>query len=167
MRRSVWIVLGLAVSGTLGAYLVATNSRPDPRTLADRGYQLLGKGDYAAAASEFERAIAALAPDDRTFFGARVGLVRACIVPAPDKALADFESLAESHPRAVDALLYRSIATEMHAQDRAKHAYRVLDAGIKRFPENEDLPRVMERLRRAEKDPEALATLKGLGYLDH
>ena len=78
---------------------------------------------------------------------------------------------AEDNARAIMAkwdLDYATVGNKMTSAKAFQDAIAVIDAGIKKFPEDEKLPKLIEVVQaeaEAEGDEGALKALEGLGYL--
>ena len=160
--RSTSLFLALALT------LASCGGAADPASLNSNGYDALGSRDHAAAATEFQAALDALAGDtaNTEYQRAMMGLIEANVHLDAPSAQADFIALAESG--SVSARDYAYVGGLLADAKKYPQAIAVLDHGVKANPETPDLIAILKRIEAdASKsgDADTLKALEGLGYL--
>jgi hypothetical protein len=133
----------------------------DPK---EAGYQALQSGDYAAAAADFEKALAARSPSDADYVEVAVVHCQALAHVDPAKTKTTFLALGDQ----VTDKDYSSVVVELVDVKEFQVAIDILEAGVTRFPESPKMELIKDKVVKASLetgDPALLAKLKGLGYL--
>ena len=78
---------------------------------------------------------------------------------------ASLERLGGTYPKQVNGALYRAVADKLKAAGDGAGAIDVLDAGLKRFPDDAKLFQEQIDAAKATADPDEIERLKALGYL--
>lgn len=150
----------LALSTTLAAC-----GGGDPKESA---YQALNSGDYAAAAADFEKAMAGVDAGSADYVGLAVGRCEALAHTDAPAAKNEMIALAGSHEGKVSSKDYTLVASKMVDARNFVPAIELLDDGIKnRFKDDPKLLALMDKIKaEAEKsgDDGAMEALSGLGY---
>lgn len=74
------------------------------------------------------------------------------------------ERLAAAYPKQITPALYRSLADKLKIAGDGEGAVSVLDAGLKRYPEDPSFQKAIDDLK-VSGDPAEIEKLKALGYL--
>jgi len=154
------ITLVAFLSGSLaGCGESARDSLTAARTaLSDANY------DEAIGAAE---AGLALGADEITAWGLELVKLEALArAGRPEETLAQLASLATQRPEQVPADQYAATADQLRAAEQAGAAVQVLDQGLQRFPDDEELLAQIEAAKAAPAPgSDELEMLKSLGYL--
>jgi len=133
----------------------------------------LSEARQSLAASAFGDAIAsaqeglAKQPDDVTTWGLEVVVLEAQARKGDaDAAQAQLERLATSYPGRIAASDYSSTAALLKAADEKPGAIVILDLGVKRFPGDPVLAKMIEESVATGNDPAELEMLRSLGYIE-
>ena len=124
--------------------------------------------DAQTALGYFAEALGALQPSDPGYERARMGEIDAKIRLTPSAATQSFLAYAQEQPDQVDAGDYHKVGVQLSERSAFTDAVVVLDAGLKRFPDDPKLTEAMDRTSAAAQeagDSSALDKLKGLGYV--
>jgi hypothetical protein len=104
-------------------------------------------------------------PDDKTAWGLELVLLEA---NARSGKVAEtkgkLNELEIAHPERVTASTYSSTAQQLKDAGKVADQIEVLDAGLKRFPDDPTLQSALEKAKQTN-DPAALERLKSLGYI--
>jgi len=155
------LALGLALLGSCGGSAT-------PAENVQAGSTALGKSDWRAAQSSFEAALAALPAEDAAYKRAKLGQVEALIQLDATRAKTEFLAYADSAAATLDSKDWRAVMTKLTAKGKFAEAIGVLEAGLKKHPQDGDIKKMGDAIKvAAEKagDSGALDSLKGLGYL--
>lgn len=128
------------------------------------GFQALQSGDYADAAADFEKALATRGQSDADYVEVAVGQCQALAHVDAEKAKTKFLALGD---QAADKD-YSIVVAELVTAKELLVAVEVMEAGVTRFPESPKMQQLKDKVVKASQesgDPDALAALKGLGYL--
>ncbi len=158
--RTTLLALGLALP------LAACGGGGSPADLTDDGYAALNSGDPSTARSKFEDALEGLAETDAGYMRAKMGHIEALVRTDPGAAQEEFLALASSTE--LKALEYRKIGSQLMNEKAFTEATAVLDAGYKKFPDDDKFKAVIDQLAEAAAaagDAEAMSGLEGLGYI--
>lgn len=140
----------------------------DPAALTNGGYEKLGGGDFAAAAKDFEQALASLDTNDKDYLRAKMGHIEANTQINPGQAKEDFLALAEGMPSKITDRQYNQIGGRLGEAGAFTEAIDLVTAGMAAHPESPHLKKLVDTLgdKAAQgDDPAALAALKSLGYV--
>lgn len=142
----------------------------DPKTRTDAGYSALQQKDFDVARDEFDAALEAIGDDEGHgyYLKAKLGRVEALAALDPGQANRELAALADAMPQKIDDGDYYAIGGRMIDEDKLSEAVELLTAGMERFPDSENLPRLRDRAgKRAEEQGDAgvLDSLRGLGYV--
>lgn len=140
----------------------------DPKTLIDDGSKALNSGDYRAAASSFDEALAALDASSPEWLRAKLGGIQARTQIDGVKAMDEFLQLAKASPGKVTAEHFNLIGSRLGDASKLTEATKVLEVGMEMHPESPHLKALLAELGKkaeASGDPEALKNLKSLGYI--
>jgi len=155
------LALGLAFLGSCGGSATPAES-------VQAGSTALGKSDWRTAQTSFESALAALPAEDPAYKRAKLGQVEALIQLDAARAKTEFLAYADNPKAALDSKDWRNVMTKLTAKGKFAEAIGVLEAGLKKHPEDGDIKKMGDAIKvAAEKagDTNALGSLAGLGYL--
>jgi hypothetical protein len=125
----------------------------------------LEAGDYAAAADAAGRGLAAGA-EGATAWGLELAALEGeARGGRTDAAISRLERLAGAYPEQVRSALYVQTASHVKEGGDAPGAISVLDAGAKRFPDDEDIVLAIEQAKSSGSDAE-IERLRSLGYVE-
>jgi len=167
-RRTFTLAFSLAV---LAFAMGCGGGGSDPEALVTQGFDSLGRGDFAAAHAQFDKALDALGPsggDPDLVFRAKYGLIQAKIrTGEADDAKDEFLALPAAFPGKLTSKEYRNVAGSLSGGDENLLAIEILDAAIQAFPDQKPaLEADIEAIRqKPDLDPEAMEKLKKLGYV--
>ena len=150
--------------------LASCGGSGDPVALTKLGEKALGSQDFASALSEFEAALEAIGADSSHayYLRARLGSIEARAATDAAKALAEVIELSTARTGAVDDADFNRIASRMASAGKFKEAVALLGHAKGLFPESAHLDKLGAKLASDAKkadDPEAMAALKGMGYV--
>ena len=159
-----------ALIALLACLQTACGGSSDPRTLTDEGRKALNSGDYQAAASSYEKALAELEnnTDSPEWKQAKLGLVQALARIDAARAKKDFLDYAAANPSKVNDSDFNLIAGRLADANKLNEAIEVLKVGKEKFPESPHLDTLGDQLaKKAQSSGDAGAqdALKGLGYV--
>lgn len=159
--------LGLLLFLTLAA---CGGAGRDPAQLTTKGNQALGSGELATAQGYFDQAIEVIGGDTShpEYMRAHMGAIEAHTKTDPDRAVADFLTLAKAKPDGIRDRDYQLIGGRLGDAQNFDQAIELAQAGKKAFPESTTLDALVRSLgdrAQASGNDEALKTLKGLGYV--
>ena len=140
----------------------------DPSALTNGGYEKLGGGDFAAAAKDFEQALASLDTNHQDYLRAKMGHIEANTQINAAQAKDDFLALAEAMPSKITDRHYNQIGGRLGEAEAFTEAIDLVTAGMEAHPESPHLKKLVDTLGdRASQgnDPAALEALKSLGYV--
>ncbi len=143
--------------------LISCSGSPEDQLEKARG-QLAG-GDYAGAAATAGQGLAAGAEGSTAWRLELVALEGEARDGSAADALARLDRLAERWSDQVTGALYVQTAGQVKEAGGASDAISVLDAGARRFPEDEDIARTITQLQQSGSDEE-LERLRSLGYVE-
>jgi hypothetical protein len=157
MRRFCILLIALA----LGA------CADTPRESLDEARQALAESRYADAIAAADAGLAGDA-DALTSWGLELVKLEALARDGRgDDTLAQLEKLAASRPEQMPATQYSATADQLRAAGQGGGAIQVLDAGLKRFPEDQTLLGLIEEAKAAPAPgSDELEMLRSLGYVD-
>jgi len=149
--------------------LAACSGPSDPKALIDEATQSLNSGDFKGAKGGFESALAALGDDksDPSYMRAKMGWIEAEAHIDGESAKEAFLELAGTAEANFQPKDYIKVGSILSSAKNYTPAVYVVDAGVKAFPDDEKLQKVIEKLQAdvaAADDPAATAALDGLGY---
>ncbi|MCE9594165.1 MAG: hypothetical protein K8S98_08225 [Planctomycetes bacterium] len=148
--------------------LLAACGSKSAKELADAAYQDLGRSDYNAAQAKFAEALKATDPASPDWVGYKFGEIEALTGIDGEKAKTEFLDLTATHGDKVTSKDYVTIANKLTGARAFGPAIALLADGLKRFPKDENVKKLGDRIKiEAEKanDKGALSSLQGLGYL--
>ena len=158
--RPTLLALGLTLS------LAACGGGGDPTSLTDDGYAALNTGDSSTAVSKFADALEGLTETDPDYMRAKMGHIQARI--ADDAAGAKDEFMALAAKADLSANDYKTLGSKLHNGAAYSEAAVVLDAGVKKFPDDTKFKQMIDEVTAAATaagDAGALDALGGLGYI--
>lgn len=126
----------------------------------------LNSGDYSTAISEFDEALAGLTVGSPDYVGLSVDRCRALAYADAEQAKDDFVALASSAD--VELRDFTAVVSELVAAAAWLPAIDLVDAGMKRFPEEPGMLEIKVRVIEKSKESgneDALKKLKGIGYI--
>lgn len=132
----------------------------------EAAYDAYDDGDYAAAVEHFETALEGKTSADADFLELRVDRLRAMAYVDGSKVVEAMTTLAGEVT--LSAKDYRSITTDLVTAKAFEPAVRLMDLGMKAFPDDEKMAKVKDVVIEAAKnsgDKGASDALAGLGYL--
>jgi hypothetical protein len=152
----------------VAALLLAACSSSDPRERTNQGTQALGAGDAKGAVEHFDAAIARLTPQDPDFLRASMGRFQALARLEPTRTKNEFLAFQAAHPDKVRDEDFKVVVDELLQRNSLTAASEIVTAGKKAFPESTTIVGLVQAVGDAAKkakDPSAMNTMKGLGYL--
>lgn len=155
-----------SLCAVLLAALLAGCAPSAQESLADARSQL-ADASYADAVASAEAGLAA-GPDAVTAWGLELALLEARARDGRGAAaLAQLERLAEVHPERLPPTQYSAVAYQLRTGGDGPAAIQVLDLGVKRFPGDPNLERLIADSKTAPGvDAAELQMLKSLGYIE-
>jgi hypothetical protein len=149
--------------------LIASCGGADPATLNRDGYDALGSGNHAKAATHFHAALDAIGAETSSdqYEKAMLGLIEANVHEDPGTAAQEFIDFASATNQPSGE--YLRVGGLLASARKYKEATLVLDAGVKAHPE---APALISRIEQVKADAlksgdtEAMETLEGLGYVE-
>lgn len=160
--RAAALVCGVVIGGVL---VLGACGQHEPKAIVARAQANLDAGDACAALAAFERALAALPPDDPARRAASLGRCRALEridASAARRALAEH---ASAFPGTVDAIQVEEFAFRLLASGHPRAAFDVLHDAHAHFPRERLQPavkRFADACRERRVDPRVLGL--GCGY---
>ena len=157
MRRFCMLVIALA----LAACAQTARESLDEARLA------LAESRYADAIATADAGLASDA-DEVTAWGLELVKLEALARDGRgDDTLAQLEKLAGMRPEQMPAAQYSATADQLRAAGQGPAAIQALDAGLKRFPEDQTLLALIEEAKAAPAPgSDELEMLRSLGYVD-
>jgi hypothetical protein len=145
--------------------LLACSESPGESLEAAR--QALAESQYADAVAAADAGLGA-DPDDLTRWGLELVRLEALARDGRgEDTLAQIEKLARERPEHVPASQYFATSGQLRAADQGPAAIRVLDLGLKRFPEDATLLDLIEQAKAAPAaGSDELEMLRSLGYVE-
>ena len=121
-------------------------------------------GQFDPAIQDAEHGLQA-DPDDKTAWGLQLVLLESYARSGKAaETKQKLEQLAAEHPDRVNPSMYSGAAQQLKDAGKGAEQIEVLDAGIKRFPDDPTLKSEVEKSKQTT-DPAALERLKSLGYI--
>jgi predicted Zn-dependent protease len=128
--------------------------------------QELAAGSFAEAVASAQAGLAT-SPNDVTSWGLELVILEAqSRAGNAAEAKGQLMKLAAAHPERISATDYSSTAQLLQAAEQKPVAIEVLDLGMKRFPDDAVLARMIEDSVASGSDPEELEMLRSLGYIE-
>jgi predicted Zn-dependent protease len=128
--------------------------------------QALADADYSEALDAADSGLAE-SPDEVTGWGLELVKLEALARSGDGAAAAaQLNALAERHPDRVPVTQYSATAHQLRAAGRKPEAIQVLDAGVKRFPDDAMLVRLIGAEDSAGMESAELDMLRSLGYVE-
>lgn len=152
-----------AVLALVCTLLFACGGSPEDQLEKARGH--LAGGDYAQAAAVAQQGLAAGAEGSTAWRLELLALEGEARGGRAADALARLERLAIRWSEQVSGALYVQTAGQVKEAGDASGAISVLDAGARRFPEDEDIGRAITQLQATGSDDE-IERLRSLGYVE-
>lgn len=152
----------------LAAALSACGDTPAPSEAKNAGYDAFQDGDYSAAVSHFDTALEGKDAGAEDYVEVHVERCRALAHVDGPQAEKAFKELLEDvpDPSRVTPRDFSLVASELITAKQGVSAVQVVDAGMKRFPDDEKMKQLLEKVKEAaQKDPAMSSALQGLGYL--
>ncbi len=139
-----------------------------PKELNGAGESALQAMDYDGAKASYEDALAALGDDTASaeYKTAKLGVIECLAHLNADKCVADFQALALGG--SLEAKDYSYIGGLLASTSSISQAIAIAAEGIKAFPGNKGLDKVLQSLVEKAKssgNTDDLGALEGLGYL--
>jgi hypothetical protein len=130
------------------------------------GRQALADADYAEALDAADSGLAA-DPDETTQWGLELVKLEALARSGDGAAAAaQLNALAERHPDRIPVTQYSATADQLRVAGRKVEAIAVLDAGVKRFPDESMLIRLIGAGESEGMESAELDLLRKLGYVE-
>ena len=133
----------------------------------------LADARQALSAASFDEAIASAeaglagGPNEVTTWGLELVVLEAHARAGNGEATkAQLVALAAAYPARISAIDYSGTAQLLQAADQKPAAIELLDLGVKRFPEDPVLARMIEESVATGSDPAELEMLRSLGYIE-
>jgi ABC-type Fe3+-hydroxamate transport system substrate-binding protein len=140
---------------------------------AKGGQELLEEARQELAVGAFSEAVVAAraglatAPSDVTTWGLELVILEAHSRAGNGaEAKGQLVKLAKAHPERISATDYSSTAQLLQSAEQKPVAIEVLDLGVKRFPDDAVLAKMIENSVASGSDPEELEMLRSLGYIE-
>ena len=132
----------------------------------DEARQALASGEFAKAVAAAEAGLGG-SRDEVTTWGLELVVLEAQARAgnAPE-ARAQLQKLAAAHPKRISATDYSSTAQLLQVAGQKPGAIEVLDLGVKRFPDDAVLAKMIENSLASGDDPAELEMLRSLGYIE-
>ena len=146
------------------AVLVACGGN-SPKKQLESAQAALASGDWAAASTAATAGLSAGAEGATAWRLELVGLEAQARGKQGAEALATIERLAGAYSSQVKAALYLQTATQLTEAGDGAGAISVLDAGLKRFPDDEGLKKAIDQAKLAGDDA-SMQQLRTLGYVE-
>jgi tetratricopeptide (TPR) repeat protein len=128
--------------------------------------QALADADYEEALAAADSGLAE-APDEKTAWGLELVKLEALARGGHGTAArAQLNALAERHPDRVPVTQYSATAHQLRSAGQKPEAIEVLDAGVKRFPDESMLVRLIGAEDSAGMESAELDMLRSLGYVE-
>ncbi len=131
------------------------------------GLAALQASDYAGAVSSFDQALAGLGSDASASERREISLARCEALSYVDgaKAEAAFKAICTEHSD-IGVNEYSLIAGAMISGKAMVNAVTVVDLGVKAFPDDPKMAKLLENVKQAAaNDSAAMDALQGMGYL--
>ena len=159
------VVLPIAAACLAAAVCCVSCSGGDSK---EAGYEALDSGAYSAAVAHFERALQGSERSSAEYVEVSVARCQALAHVDAERAEADFEQLSAEipDPARLTERDFNLVVTELLGTNGAA-AVRLMDAGVKRFPDSDKMSQIRDKVIAAVKksaDAGALSALDGLGY---
>ncbi len=163
MRLSILLAL-------LSLTALSCGGSSDPAALSSEASRALGRGDFAAARADFDRALDAIGADHAhpEYLRAKMGAVESRTKEAPDEAVSQFLALAKELPAQVGPADYQRIGSRLGSAGHFDQAIALVKAGKDAHPDAAALDKLVQSLgdQAAQTgSSEALKALEGLGYV--
>jgi len=137
------------------------------RESLDEARQALAESRYADAIGAADTGLAGDADAVTTWGLELVKLEALARDGRGDETLAQIEKLAAARPEQMPPTQYSATADQLRAADQGAASIVVLDAGLKRFPEDQALLDLIEQAKAAPAPgSDELEMLRSLGYVD-
>jgi hypothetical protein len=149
-------------------FLLAACGSSDPKSLTDDGYAALGKGDAQSAAEDFEKALKQMDASQPDYIRVAVGRCTALARLDGKKAKDEFLELAKKQPSRITIQDFHMVVSEFVKRRSFDDAVTVMHAGVQMFPESPQMQAIRDSVIQESEtaaDPEALKSLRGLGYI--
>jgi hypothetical protein len=143
--------------------VVACGGSPEDQLEKARGH--LAGGDYAQALAAADQGLAAGAKGSTAWRLELLALEGEARSGKAADAQTRLERLAEGWSEQVSGGLYVQTAGQVKEAGDASEAISLLDAGARRFPEDEDIARAITQLQATGSDDE-IERLRSLGYVE-
>jgi len=143
--------------------LVSCGSGPEDQLEKARAH--LASGAYAEATAAADRGLETGAEGATAWRLELAGLEGAARGGSTADVLARLDRLAEAWSAQVTGTLYVQTAGQVKEGGDAGGAINVLDAGARRFPEDQDIARAIAQLKQTGTDAE-IERLRSLGYVE-
>jgi len=150
----------------IGAWVLAACAQT-PRQALETGRQALAESRYDDAVSAADAGLAG-EPDAVTTWGLELVKLEALARGGHgDETVAQLEKLAAARPEQMPAAQYSATADQLKSAGQGPASIRVLDLGLKRFPDDAMLVALMEEAKQAPAaGSDELQMLRSLGYVD-
>lgn len=157
------LVNAVAVPALIALFCACGSSAPEQ--LAQARVQVTS-GAYADAVATAQAGLAA-SPDAVTQWGLELVILEAHARSGDGEATkAQLAKLVDAYPDRISATDYSGTAQLLQTADQKAAAVEIMDLGVKRFPEDAALQKMIKDSVAAGSDPEELQMLKSLGYID-
>src|SRR5262245_23878644 len=159
----------LTLLAVLALCLVPACGGSDPKALTDEGSKALASGDYAGAASNFEKALAALGTNTSSsdWKRAKMGYFQAQSRLDAARAKNEFLEFAKANPKSVTDADFSQVASRLGDALKFEEAIAILTVAKPLYPESkhlDELGKVLREKAAASGNTGAVDALKGLGY---
>ncbi|MEZ6015390.1 MAG: hypothetical protein R3F49_09775 [Planctomycetota bacterium] len=155
----------LALAALLPLFACSTSGTADPMSAAEAALQ---SGDSSKAVSLLEGHIATLDKTSSTYREATILLCSALAEKKPAEAKDALLKLVEAQPTGVTPKDFKDVQSYLQTHEHYSVAVDLMDAGLKRWKDDPTMNEVKDALVAKIKgagDAEAMAKLKGLGYM--
>jgi predicted Zn-dependent protease len=128
--------------------------------------QALAAGSFAQAVTTAQTGLAG-SPDEVTSWGLELVVLEAhARAGGGSETTQQLAKLAAAHPDRITASDYASTAQQLRTADQKPAAIEVLDMGVKRYPDDAVLAKMIAESVATGEDPAELEMLRSLGYIE-
>ncbi len=164
MQLSRTVLLAFALASALA--LTAMGCEKSSQDLLTEARASLSGSDYAAAIQSADAGLAG-SPDEVTAWGLELVKLEA-LSRSGDGAgtVTQLSKLADANADRISAADYSGTAQLLQVAGNKAEAIQVLDLGVKRFPDDKTINKMLDDSKASSVDPAELEMLRSLGYID-
>ena len=146
--------------------LLALACGASPEDHLESARKNLQSGQYDPAINDAAQGLQASPDDPKTAWGLELVVLEAnARLGKAAETKQKLEELAAAHPDRVTPSMYSGSAQQLKDAGKTAESIEILDAGHKRFPDDETISKGIREAMEAG-DPAALQQLKSLGYIE-